>query len=82
MELITCQAMRAGFTGGVLIDYPNSSKAKKSAHTHAVYSALMLYTGCIFVCLLEEHQQQCQRYSQLIHIMFIFIIYCPAGFRD
>ena len=21
--------MRAGFTGGVLIDYPNSSKAKK-----------------------------------------------------
>ena len=35
--------MRAGFTGGVLIDYPNSSKAKKSAHTHAVYSALMLY---------------------------------------
>jgi 18S rRNA (guanine1575-N7)-methyltransferase len=29
VELITSQAMRAGFTGGVLIDYPNSSKAKK-----------------------------------------------------
>lgn len=29
MELITHQAMKAGFTGGVLIDYPNSSKAKK-----------------------------------------------------
>ena len=29
MELITQQAMRAGFTGGVLVDYPNSSKAKK-----------------------------------------------------
>lgn len=29
VELITTQAMRSGFTGGVLIDYPNSSKAKK-----------------------------------------------------
>lgn len=29
IELITTQSMRAGFTGGVLIDYPNSSKAKK-----------------------------------------------------
>ena len=29
MELITSQAMKAGFTGGVLVDYPNSTKAKK-----------------------------------------------------
>ena len=29
MELITHQAMRAGFTGGVVVDYPNSTKAKK-----------------------------------------------------
>ena len=29
MELITQQAMRAGFTGGVVIDYPNSTRAKK-----------------------------------------------------
>jgi len=29
VELITTQAMKAGFTGGVLIDYPNSTKAKK-----------------------------------------------------
>jgi len=29
MELITQQAMRAGFTGGVVVDYPNSTKAKK-----------------------------------------------------
>jgi len=29
MELITKQATRAGFAGGVLVDYPNSSKAKK-----------------------------------------------------
>jgi len=29
MELLTSAALRAGFTGGVLIDYPNSAKAKK-----------------------------------------------------
>lgn len=29
VELITNQAMRAGFTGGVIVDYPNSTRAKK-----------------------------------------------------
>jgi len=29
MELVTSQAMRAGFFGGVVVDYPNSTKAKK-----------------------------------------------------
>lgn len=29
MEMITSSAMRAGFTGGLLIDYPHSAKAKK-----------------------------------------------------
>jgi len=29
MELITTCAMRAGFSGGLVVDYPNSSKAKK-----------------------------------------------------
>lgn len=29
MELVTSQAMKAGFYGGVVIDYPNSTKAKK-----------------------------------------------------
>ena len=29
MDLITASALRAGFTGGVVIDYPNSAKAKK-----------------------------------------------------
>lgn len=28
-DLITVQAMRAGFSGGVVVDFPNSSKAKK-----------------------------------------------------
>jgi 18S rRNA (guanine1575-N7)-methyltransferase len=29
VELLTSSALKAGFTGGVLIDYPNSAKAKK-----------------------------------------------------
>ncbi|XP_035135841.1 18S rRNA (guanine-N(7))-methyltransferase isoform X1 [Callithrix jacchus] len=29
LELITAQAMRAGFSGGVVVDYPNSARAKK-----------------------------------------------------
>jgi len=37
MELITSAAMRCGFTGGLLVDYPHSSKAKKFY--------LVLFTG-------------------------------------
>lgn len=29
MELVTSQAMKAGFYGGIVVDYPNSTKAKK-----------------------------------------------------
>lgn len=29
LEMITAQAMRSGFTGGLVIDFPNSTKAKK-----------------------------------------------------
>jgi len=29
LELITQQSMRAGFTGGLVVDFPNSTKAKK-----------------------------------------------------
>jgi 18S rRNA (guanine1575-N7)-methyltransferase len=29
VELITAQAMKSGFTGGLVVDYPNSTKAKK-----------------------------------------------------
>ena len=39
VELITQQAMKAGFGGGVVVDYPNSSKAKKMF--------LVLFTGGI-----------------------------------
>lgn len=39
IELITAQAMRAGFHGGLVVDYPNSTKAKKIF--------LVLFTGGI-----------------------------------
>ena len=29
IEMITSQSMRAGFTGGLVVDFPNSTKAKK-----------------------------------------------------
>ena len=29
LELITQQSMKAGFTGGLVVDFPNSTKAKK-----------------------------------------------------
>ncbi len=29
IELITSMAMKSGFTGGIVVDYPNSTKAKK-----------------------------------------------------
>ena len=29
MQLVTTYAMKAGFGGGVVVDFPNSSKAKK-----------------------------------------------------
>lgn len=32
MQLVTAQAMKAGFSGGLVIDFPNSSKAKKSVY--------------------------------------------------
>jgi len=37
MELITSAAMRCGFTGGLLVDFPHSTKAKKFY--------LVLFTG-------------------------------------
>ncbi len=29
MELLTTYAMKAGFHGGIVVDYPNSTRAKK-----------------------------------------------------
>jgi 18S rRNA (guanine1575-N7)-methyltransferase len=29
MELLTTAAMKAGFSGGMVVDYPHSTKAKK-----------------------------------------------------
>ena len=37
IEMITAAAMTCGFTGGVVIDFPNSAKAKKYF--------LVLFTG-------------------------------------
>ena len=47
MELITQQAMKAGFTGGIVNDYPNSTKAKKLAfYTHYMYVYIICNVSC------------------------------------
>nr|XP_053636728.1 probable 18S rRNA (guanine-N(7))-methyltransferase isoform X2 [Cherax quadricarinatus] len=48
VELIVSQAMRAGFTGGLVVDYPNSSKAKK------IYLVLMTGGGSLPSGLQDE----------------------------
>ncbi|KAJ8953731.1 hypothetical protein NQ314_007341 [Rhamnusium bicolor] len=50
MELLTTQAMRAGFSGGVVVDYPNSTKAKKFF--------LVLMTGISYTAKREHLKQQ------------------------
>lgn len=62
VELITQQAMKAGFGGGVVIDFPNSSKAKKMF--------LVLFTGGIHSTQLpkglseESDNQDTIKYSE------------------
>ena len=55
MELITQQAMRAGFTGGVVIDYPNSTRAKKLNNSPfqslCAHSVNVVFPYRIFLCL-------------------------------
>jgi len=50
LELITAQAMKAGFTGGLVVDYPNSSKAKKYLFSSIFPSSLIrrhIYQECV-----------------------------------
>jgi len=51
-ELIIGQAMKAGFAGGLVVDYPNSSKAKK------MYLVLMLGTAQQLPCGLNSGNEQ------------------------
>lgn len=52
VELMTSQAMRAGFSGGLVVDYPNSTKAKK------MYLVLMTGgTSALPQAITEEDEQ-------------------------
>lgn len=51
VELIISQAMKAGFTGGLVVDYPNSSKAKK------IYLVLMTGGGGPLPSGLQDESQ-------------------------
>ena len=45
-EMLVSAAMRAGFTGGMVIDYPHSSRAKKCGVTHAYVSGWQYVSAC------------------------------------
>ena len=57
IEMITSQSMRAGFTGGLCVDFPNSTKAKKYF--------LVLMTGGGNQGRRERHQQRESRLQEL-----------------
>ncbi|XP_059721657.1 probable 18S rRNA (guanine-N(7))-methyltransferase isoform X2 [Haemorhous mexicanus] len=57
LELITAQAMRAGFTGGMVVDYPNSAKAKKFFLCLFVGTSGTLPKGLGTECASEEPHQ-------------------------
>ncbi|NWS07762.1 BUD23 methyltransferase, partial [Motacilla alba] len=57
LELITAQAMRAGFTGGMVVDYPNSAKAKKFFLCLFVGPSGTLPKGLGTECASEEPHQ-------------------------
>ncbi|NWS77839.1 BUD23 methyltransferase, partial [Crotophaga sulcirostris] len=58
LELITTQAMRAGFTGGMVVDYPNSAKAKKFFLCLFVGASGTLPKGLGTECAEEEETRQ------------------------
>lgn len=41
-DLLQSEALRAGFSGGLIVDYPNSTRAKKYVYL-AVYSLAYYY---------------------------------------
>nr|XP_060612707.1 probable 18S rRNA (guanine-N(7))-methyltransferase [Anolis sagrei ordinatus] len=57
LELITAQAMKAGFTGGMVVDYPNSAKAKKFFLCLFVGTSDVLPKGLGAECSMEENTQ-------------------------
>lgn len=50
MEMITGAAMKCGFTGGLVVDYPNSTKAKKYVFFEIPH---LMIQDIFFVYLLE-----------------------------
>ena len=51
ISMLTCAALRTGFTGGIVVDYPNSTKAKK-------------YYLCLFSGPSNEYQEMPARISE------------------
>lgn len=70
IELVTTQATKAGFYGGVVVDFPNSTKAKK------MFLVLMTGGTVVLPKALDTEDSQTvaytsRRFDDIICIMFI-----------
>lgn len=70
MELVTAQAIKAGFYGGVVVDYPNSTKAKKFFLVLMTGGSVPLPKG-----LGEEEAAQGRGMALLFPFPSIFLLY-------
>ncbi|KAH1178885.1 hypothetical protein KIL84_000216 [Mauremys mutica] len=68
LELITAQAMKAGFTGGMVVDYPNSAKAKKFFLCLFVGTAGALPKALGAECADGEESQQAKFTNERYHV--------------
>lgn len=48
MQLVVTYAMKAGFTGGIVIDFPNSTRAKKYTHAPRFVADGLRVFLCLF----------------------------------
>lgn len=80
MELLTSQAMKAGFYGGVVIDYPNSAKAKKfflvlmTGGAAPLPQALGKLTIKFFNDIVVNHICYSHNSSLMLNIIVVFLI--------
>lgn len=90
VELITTQAMKAGFTGGLVVDYPNSTRAKKwvvintvCQATHVLntvnYERTDLFIETSMPILFLPGQPK-PIFNKVFLLSFLFVVACDTSF--
>ena len=84
-ELLTSAAMRAGFSGGLVVDFPNSAKAKKYFLVLMVGQPaapmdlqgldgdqVHMWLAYMVMQMSAQHAARCQHSQQTVHIPWSF----------